>query len=223
MNLTQISEHVYKLTVKAVVGIPITINTWYVVKDNEVYIIDTGIEQYAELQIKVAQLLGEPKAIYLTHGHVDHIGAAKTIKDKLNIEVYAHSNELKYINNEEAYPNKDKIESTNISHEVKALNSKQFDELPLKYIFTPGHAPGHVVFYHEEDEVLICGDLFISEEDALHPPIKKFTYNLNENIESGYIINDLKPKIITTSHGRDMNYSKSAYEIYRIKYEESLR
>lgn len=57
MNLTQISEHVYKLTVKAVVGIPITINTWYVVKDNEVYIIDTGIEQYAELQIKVAQLL----------------------------------------------------------------------------------------------------------------------------------------------------------------------
>lgn len=223
MNLTQISEHVYKLTVKAVVGIPITINTWYVVKDNEVYIIDTGIEQYAELQIKVSQLLGEPKAIYLTHGHVDHIGAAKTIKDKLNIEVYAHSNELKYINNEEAYPNKDKIESTNISHEVKALNSKQFDELPLKYIFTPGHAPGHVVFYHEEDEVLICGDLFISEEDALHPPIKKFTYNLNENIESGYIINDLKPKIITTSHGRDMNYSKSAYEIYRFKYEESLR
>ena len=223
MNLTQISEHVYKLTVKAVVGIPITINTWYVVKDNEVYIIDTGIEQYAELQIKVAQLLGEPKAIYLTHGHVDHIGAAKTIKDKLNIEVYAHSNELKYINNEEAYPNKDKIESTNISHEVKALNSKQFDELPLKYIFTPGHAPGHVVFYHEEDEVLICGDLFISEEDALHPPIKKFTYNLNENIESGYIINDLKPKIITTSHGRDMNYSKSAYEIYRFKYEEFLR
>lgn len=223
MNLTQISEHVYKLTVKAVVGIPITINTWYVVKDNEVYIIDTGIEQYAELQIKVAQLLGEPKAIYLTHGHVDHIGAAKTIKDKLNIEVYAHSNELKYINNEEAYPNKDKIESTNISHEVKALNSKQFDELPLKYIFTPGHAPGHVVFYHEEDEVLICGDLFISEEDALHPPIKKFTYNLNENIESGYIINDLKPKIITTSHGRDMNCSKSAYEIYRFKYEESLR
>mgnify|MGYP001508256312 FL=1 len=223
MNLTQISEHVYKLTVKAVVGIPITINTWYVVKDNEVYIIDTGIEQYAELQIKVAQLLGEPKAIYLTHGHVDHIGAAKTIKDKLNIEVYAHSNELKYINNEEAYPNKDKIESTNISHEVKALNSKQFDELPLKYIFTPGHAPGHVVFYHEEDEVLICGDLFISEEDALHPPIKKFTYNLNENIESGYIINDLKPKIITTSHGRDMNYSKSAYEIYLFKDEESLR
>ena len=96
-------------------------------------------------------------------------------------------------------------------------------KLPLKYIFTPGHAPGHVVFYHEEDEVLICGDLFISEEDALHPPIKKFTYNLNENIESGYIINDLKPKIITTSHGRDMNYSKSAYEIYRFKYEESLR
>ena len=61
-------------------GIPITINTWYVVKDNEVYIIDTGIEQYAELQIKVAQLLGEPKAIYLTHGHVDHIGAAKQLK-----------------------------------------------------------------------------------------------------------------------------------------------
>lgn len=221
MNLTQISEHIYKLSVKAEVGIPILINTWYVVKDNAVYIIDTGIEQYAELQIKVAQLLGEPKAIFLTHGHVDHIGAAKIIKDKFNIEVHAHKNELKYINNEEAYPNKDKIENTDINHEVKPLDRKHFDELPLKYILTPGHSPGHVVFYHEEDQVLICGDLFISEEDSLHPPIKKFTYNLNENIESGSIINDLNPKIITTSHGRDMNYSIKAYEIYRFKYEES--
>ena len=66
---------------------------------------------------------------------------------------------------------KTKFESTNISHEVKALDSKQFDELPLKYIFTPGHALT-CSFYHEEDEVLICGDLFISEEDALHPQLR---------------------------------------------------
>ncbi|MGX0911447.1 MBL fold metallo-hydrolase [Staphylococcus caprae] len=223
MNLTQISEHVYKLTIEAEIGMPILINTWYVVKDNGVYIIDTGIEQYAELQIKAAQLLGEPKTIFLTHGHVDHIGSAKTIKEKFNIDVYAHSNELKYINNEEAYPNKDKIENTNISYEVKALKRKYFDGLPLKYILTPGHSPGHVVFYHEEDEVLMCGDLFISEKESLHPPIKKFTYNINENIESGSIIDELKPKIITTSHGYDMNYSKNAYKIYRFKYEESLK
>lgn len=66
-------------------------------------------------------------------------------------------------------------------------------------------------------------EIYLYQRKTLYIPIKKFTYNLNENIESGYIINDLKPKIITTSHGRDMNYSKSAYEIYRFKYEESLK
>ena len=95
-KLKQISTHIYKLTVKTTVGIPIIINTWYVVNGDNVYIIDTGMASYADMQIRTAQLLGTPQAIFLTHGHLDHINGAKKISESLNIPIYAHEKELPY-------------------------------------------------------------------------------------------------------------------------------
>ncbi|MFJ1814935.1 MBL fold metallo-hydrolase [Staphylococcus saprophyticus] len=51
------SDHIYKLNIQTTVGIPIQINTWFIVNDNDVYIIDTGMDDYAELQITIAKSL----------------------------------------------------------------------------------------------------------------------------------------------------------------------
>lgn len=218
MQFTQISSHIYKLSIEMTVGVPILINTWYVVENSEVYIIDTGMASYADLQIKAAQSLGEPKAIFLTHGHLDHIDGAQIISETLNIPIFAHENELPFINGEVPYPNKNSVEKTKVSQKV--LPFERADTVPLKYFLTPGHAPGHVVFFHKQDEVLICGDLFISDSEHLHPPVYQFTYNMLENIDSGQIIDDICPALITTSHGHDLNYSKDIYPIYNFKYKE---
>ena len=37
-------------------------------------------------------------------------------------------------------------------------DSIKFGNSELKVLFTPGHAPGHVVFYNEEQNFLIAGD-----------------------------------------------------------------
>lgn len=220
MELYNISENIYKLSIKTYVGMPVIINTWYIIEDSKVYIIDTGMDEYTDLQSKIAKQLGEPQAILLTHGHLDHINGAKSLKSKLNIPIYAHPSELPYINGEVPYPNNNKTENTGVEYQVNPLQKKHFHQLPFKFYHTPGHAPGHVVFYHEKDSVLICGDLFISQKYTLHPPIKKFTYNMEANINSGNIINKLQPRIITTAHGHDTQFREEMYHVYKFTYEE---
>lgn len=220
MKLVQISSNVYKLSVEVVVGIPVLINTWYIIDDDNVYIIDTGMNEYANLQVKVAKLLGNPQAIFLTHGHIDHIDGAKVVSETLNIPIYAHEKELPYINGQNPYPNKKEVENTGVAHKVSPLNEQLVSKLPFAYYLTPGHAPGHVIFYHKKDQSLICGDLFISNSSALHPPIYKFTYDMPRNIEEGSIIDIIKPKLISTSHGEDIVYNDSLYKYYKFSYEE---
>ena len=153
MKLIQMSDHIYKLNIQTTVGIPIQINTWFIVNDNDVYIIDTGMDDYAELQITIAKSLGNPKGIFLTHGHLDHINGAKRISEALKIPIFTYKNELPYINGELPYPNKTHTENTGVQYIVKPLETNT--NLPFNYYLTPGHAPGHVIYFHNQDKILI--------------------------------------------------------------------
>lgn len=219
MEFVQISEHVYKLTYETVVGIPVKINTWYVVDGEDVYIIDTGMEDHAHMQLNAAKSLGVPKSILLTHGHLDHINGAKYLQDELNIPIYAHEVEIPFINGEKPYPNKSEKETTGVVYRVEALGDNIIKTLPLDLYLTPGHAPGHVIYHHKDDNVLLAGDLFISRSKTLHPPIKKFTVDMSENINSGQVIDEIKPSIISSAHGEDVKYDDELYTIYKFIYE----
>ncbi|MBD1382715.1 MBL fold metallo-hydrolase [Metabacillus arenae] len=219
MEFVQISKHVYKLTYETVIGIPVKINTWYVVDGEVVYIIDTGMQDHAHMQLNAAKFLGIPKSILLTHGHLDHINGAKYLRNELNIPIYAHENEIPFINGEKPYPNKAKKETTGVEYQVEGLSDNIIETLPLDVYLTPGHTPGHVIYHHKDDNVLLTGDLFISHSETLHPPIKKFTNDMEENITSGRVIDKIKPSIISSSHGEDVKYSEELYTIYKFIYE----
>lgn len=220
MNMIPLSKHVFKCEFKINIPIQIPVNIWLIENDGDVYIVDTGIEELVDFQVKAALSIGTPKAILLTHGHSDHIQGATKWLSKFNIPIYAHSKELIYINGEEPYPNKNILENTGVQNIVQPLSEKIFQHLPIKYYLTPGHSPGHVIYHHEIDNILLAGDLFFTSKEDLHPPIRKFSVNMNENIDSGSIIDKIKPILVSSSHGQDLLYNEDLYKKYKFKYRD---
>src|SRR5436309_2433860 len=63
-------------------------------QDRDWVLVDAGVK-WSEPKIKefCAFLLGEqakPKAIVLTHGHFDHVGALVSLAEEWNVPVYTH-------------------------------------------------------------------------------------------------------------------------------------
>ena len=220
MNLVQLTEHVYKSTFMMNPAVNLYVNVWYIKDNDDVYIIDTGLPQFAEEQIKLAMALGTPKAIFLTHGHGDHITGAQKWVRQFDLPIYAHEDELVYINGEKPYPGKAEPEKTGVANRVLPLTQDVVANLPIKYYLTPGHAPGHVVYHHEADDILLTGDLFTTSVTALQPPIRQFSYDINLNIDKGAIVEELKPAIIASSHGEELAYQPYLYPRYVLQYRD---
>ena len=79
---------------------------------DEFVLVDAGMPHSADKIISVAEeRFGSgrnPKAIILTHGHFDHVGAIVDLLEHWkDIPVYAHKSELPYLTGEKSYPKPD--------------------------------------------------------------------------------------------------------------------
>lgn len=102
-------------------------------------------------------------AVYLTHGHLDHVGAAKQLCDEFNIDMIGPHQDDKFwfdalpmqaqmfgfVGVEPFYPDKWLADGDTIS----------VGDLHFEVRHCPGHTPGHVVFYQAEHKQLIVGDV----------------------------------------------------------------
>src|SRR5690625_905738 len=80
-------------------------------RNDEWVLIDTGMPESANRIIKeIENRFGEnrkPKAILLTHGHFDHVGAVVDLVRKWNVPVYAHEMEMPFLTGKKSYPEPD--------------------------------------------------------------------------------------------------------------------
>ncbi|MGO4540442.1 MBL fold metallo-hydrolase [Paenibacillus sp. 2TAB19] len=200
MKATQISKQVWSL--RTWVIIPITV--WVVVEEDGVTLIDTGIPTMAKGIMKFIEQLqaGPLKRILLTHGHSDHVGSLKAILSKHNVPVFAHRKEIPFIEGELPYSGK-KLMTTLPKGATQALQENGHGQLQpiggLTPYFTPGHSPGHTVYFHEADQVLLAGDLFSSKNGKLRKPL--FTPDMSEVLNSSTIVSKLRPARLEVCHG----------------------
>ena len=104
--------------------------------------------------------------LWYTHAHFDHIGGAGAIADGLNPLplVALHPNDHILWRAEGGAPLFGfKIdpgpEPTIDLHQGQVLN---LGKIKFEVRYTPGHTPGHCVFYTEQEQVCFCGDLIFS-------------------------------------------------------------
>ena len=123
-------------------------------------IIDPGDESGRIIQT-VEEIGFKPSAILLTHGHCDHIGALKDVKEKWNLPVYIGRGEESYLSdpilNGSGFFDSP-INAPKADFLVEDENLYSFDTIDLRVLLTPGHTLAGVCYLDESEGVLFCGD-----------------------------------------------------------------
>ena len=143
--------------------------------DGDFVLVDTGVKP-ASAGLKAAAMeLGQPPiAIVLTHGHLDHAGSAGDLAQAWDVPVFAGRLEKPFLTGQDFYPPPDPTVGGALAQVARLLPPQKqdlSDALELlpsdgkldvlkgwRIIETPGHSPGHVSLWHEDDRVLLAGD-----------------------------------------------------------------
>ncbi len=125
----------------------------------ECAVIDPGADA-AKIIHKIADLGLRPVILINTHGHIDHVGANRDLKEKYDIPLCIHSSDSNMLEN---------ILASAIGSLLGAKKSPKPDRYleegesvivgnsHLKVIHTPGHSPGSISLMG--DGFLVSGDL----------------------------------------------------------------
>ncbi len=184
-----------------------------------------------------------PEAIFLTHGHFDHCGSAQTLSDEWDVPIYAHPMEMPYLTGRSDYPEPDPTVGGAIamlsrvmpygSHDfgarlrAYAATTRGGSDVPndqgllpgfgeWRWLFTPGHSPGHVVFYRDSDRTLLAGDAVATmnmdswielavKQRELCPAGNPFISDWQKYIDSVELVAGLQPVTLGAGHGHPMS------------------
>ncbi|WP_298439193.1 MBL fold metallo-hydrolase [uncultured Ferrimonas sp.] len=101
--------------------------------------------------------------IWLTHGHIDHVGGADLLAKQLNVDIIGPHladnfwlDALDQQSQKFGFPRMEPFKATRYLDDGDRLS---LGELELEVIHTPGHTPGHVVFFHRASETAFVGDV----------------------------------------------------------------
>jgi glyoxylase-like metal-dependent hydrolase (beta-lactamase superfamily II) len=200
-------------------------------------LVDTGMPKSTDVILAVVEerfgAINRPKAIVLTHGHFDHVGAVVDLVKQWNVPVYAHEFEIPYLTGKQSYPEPDPSVEGGLIAKISNLFPKEpihlgahVEKLPSdgsipemkdwKWIHTPGHTPGHVSFFRAKDRALIAGDAFITvrqdmlfkvlmQDQEISGPPRYFTTDWQSAFDSVKKLRDLTPSVAITGHGTPMS------------------
>jgi hydroxyacylglutathione hydrolase len=140
----------------------------YIVHDGEkCVIIDPGCydkSEQKELSDFIADHKLSPVAVLLTHAHIDHVLGLAYILETYSLDFYQHKIDVETLERVADYAHVYGFSgyvpaTTPATHLLKGGETISFGKINFEVIFTPGHAPGHVVFYNREGKFVINGDV----------------------------------------------------------------
>ena len=220
-------------------------------------LVDTGLAGFGwKIRAAAAERFGRdsrPEAIFLTHGHFDHSGNAAALSDDWDVPIYAHPLEMPYLTGRSDYPPPDPTVGGAIAMMSRVLPHGSRDlgarlrayaapggpagptdaEGPLpgfpawRWVFTPGHAPGHVSLFRAEDRTLLAGDAvvtmnmdswveMVAKQRELSTGGSPFISDWNEYGASLQTLATLEPETLGAGHGYPMSGHELSGDLERF-------
>lgn len=133
-------------------------NWTYLVPGPGPLLVDAGVGHASHLDQIAAAAPGGPAVVAVTHAHSDHIGGAPALRARMPAARFVKM----------PWPDAD------AAYDVpwEALTDGQVIETgegPLTVVHTPGHAPDHVVLWHEASRTAFTGDLLVRGSTVVIP------------------------------------------------------
>ncbi len=126
----------------------------------ECIVIDPG-DDIASIRDSIVESGRMLRAMVLTHGHFDHMLSAQPIARATGAQVYCHADDIPMLNDAKlcaydrnacALPCPDALHAQPYADEIDLCGIR------FKVLHTPGHTPGSVCLYDEENKILFTGD-----------------------------------------------------------------
>ena len=199
-------------------------NAYLIKSGNEMALVDTGMAGDVDSitsQIESAGYsLSDLQAIVITHAHGDHTGGAAKLAAESGAKVMAHREEAPYIEGKLSLPAASILQSAvrwldrlmsggdrNVRVERALEDGEYLDFLGgLKVIHTPGHTPGSICLYREQEQILFCGDLlfngnvFTGRGGLTFAP-RFFSVDPEEAENSARRLSSMEIKVLCMGHG----------------------
>jgi hydroxyacylglutathione hydrolase len=154
-------------------------------------IIDAGLD-IVPLLVFLDKHKLTPEALVITHGHIDHIAGVDALREKFpTLSTYIHKLDAELLT--DTVGNLSFMTGNSFSTEKADCLIEEGDEIDragikLLVIHTPGHTPGGICLYAEQDGVVFVGDtLFASSVGRTDFP----------GGDMGKLIEGIKQKLLT--------------------------
>ena len=128
-------------------------------------VVDPGGD-VARIEAAIAEAGVEVEKILLTHGHIDHAGATAELSTKLGVPIEGPQEEERFwIDALEqqcrmfGFP---PVQGFEPDRWLNDGDTVQIGQASLQVLHTPGHTPGHVVFFSAPSKLAIVGDVLFA-------------------------------------------------------------
>jgi hydroxyacylglutathione hydrolase len=152
---------------------------------------EAQLDRYIQKQdLKIVQILN-------SHGHFDHLMGNNFAAKKWGLTVRIHPGDEHMLGQARQHAVMFGITMQDPSSEVELLSEGEvinFGQSELKVIHVPGHSPGSVAFYNEENKIVFVGDILFQgsvgrtdlpggNHDLLISGIKKKLMTLDDDVK----------------------------------------
>lgn len=131
-------------------------NWTYLIDGPRPVLIDAGVGADEHLDEIAAAVSGRPLELLVTHAHSDHISGAAAILERWPSTVLS----------KHPWPARDKDLPIRPLADGAVVTTGEGD---LTVLHTPGHAPDHLCFWHEESRTVFVGDMLVQGTTVMIP------------------------------------------------------
>lgn len=174
--------------------------------ESSVVLVDTGFsDSDGELVLDRLRERVTPSvtstAIVLTHGHGDHTGGLRRIRQEFGWEVAAHPLEFQTLRGDGIEPS------------ISLADGDRWQECGgLRFIHMPGHTTGSLAVYHEPTGALIAGDCIVSAGQHLmvSPPFLSEDPAQAHDSVAALLASGIEITAVLVAHGENVYRDASA-------------